>query len=105
MSNETGERGTQAREVQGDHGTAGDLGTEFATYRRELPRLLEAGQAGRYALIRGDEVLTIWDTQRDALQGGCERFGLEPFAIHKIDPRDVERFALWDAQQEARCRT
>jgi hypothetical protein len=47
-------------------------------------------------------VLTIWDTQRDAIQAGCERFGLERFAIHKIDPRDVERFALWDAQRQFR---
>src|SRR5882762_647390 len=70
---------------------------EIATYRRELPRLLEEGEAGRHALIKGDEVLSIWDTQGDAIQAGRERFGLEPIFVKVIDPRDPERFALFAA--------
>lgn len=67
------------------------LEREFATYCRELPRLLEEGEGGRYALIKGDEVISIWDTQRDAIQAGCERYGLEPFAVKTIDLKDVQR--------------
>jgi hypothetical protein len=78
---------------------------EFATYRRELPRLLQEGHAGRYALIKEDQILSIWDTQRDVLQAGYERFGLELFTLKKIDPRDVERLALLGPPKEAQCQT
>jgi hypothetical protein len=75
---------------------------EIATYLRELPRLLEEGEAGRHALIKGDEILSLWDTQGDALQAGCERFGLEPIFVKTIDPRDPERFALLQTQLQNR---
>jgi hypothetical protein len=52
---------------------------QIATYVRELPRLLEEGYAWKHALVKGDELLSIWDTQNDAVQAGVERFGLEPF--------------------------
>ncbi len=81
------------------------LEREFHTYRRELPRLLQEGHAGRYALIKEDQVLSIWDTQRDVLQAGYERFGLELFAVKKIDPRDVERLAFLGPPKEAQCQS
>ena len=76
---------------------------EIATYLRELPRLLEEGHDGRHALIKGDEVLSIWDTDNDAIQAGCERFGLEPIFVKKIDARDPERFALLEAWMKSQC--
>jgi hypothetical protein len=74
---------------------------DYATYRRELPRLLQEGHAGQFALIREDQVLSVWDTVGDALQAASERFGLAPVATFKINPLDVERFALLDAQLQA----
>jgi hypothetical protein len=71
---------------------------EIATYLRELPRLREEGHGGRHALIKGDEIVSIWDTQGDAIQAGCERFGLDPIFVKTIDPRDPERFALLQTQ-------
>jgi hypothetical protein len=68
-----------------------------------LPRLLAEGHSGRYALLKGDEVLSVWDTQRDVLQAGYERFGLEPFTVKKIDPRDPERWAAIRAAEGAVC--
>jgi hypothetical protein len=79
------------------------LGAEFAAYLRELPRLLAEGHAGRYALLKGDEVLSVWDTQRDVLQAGYERFGLEPFAVKKIDARDPERLAAIRVAEGQAC--
>ena len=64
------------------------LEREFDTYRRELPRLVREGHAVRWALIKEDAVISVWDTQRDVLQAGHERFALEPFAVKRIDPRD-----------------
>jgi hypothetical protein len=70
------------------------LATELATYFHELPRLLETGQNGRYALIKGAGILSLWDTLEDALQAGYERFGPDvPFMTQRIDPRHLGRLA------------
>ena len=80
---------------------------DFATYRRELRRLVQEGHAGQYALTKDDQVLSVWDTVGDALQAASERFGMTPVATFKINPLDVERFAVLDAQlqpaREAAC--
>jgi len=70
----------------------------FAIYRHELPRLLAQGHADRFALIHEDQVVSIWDTQSDAIQAGRLLFGMEPIAVQKINPLDVQRFALLDAR-------
>jgi hypothetical protein len=79
---------------------------DLETYRRELPRLLQEGNAGKYAIIKDDQVVSIWETLGDALQAAGERFGLEAVATYHINPLDVERFALAVAQpagKEAAC--
>jgi hypothetical protein len=65
------------------------LAREWRTYKREVVRLLAEGEVGRHALVKGDAVVSIWDTRRDAIQAGRERFGLEVFMVHEIQP--VER--------------
>jgi hypothetical protein len=65
------------------------LEREIATYQREKARLLAEGEHGRYALIHGDAVASVWDTWRDASQAGYEKFGLESFMIQEI--REIER--------------
>jgi hypothetical protein len=67
---------------------------EIATYLREFPRLLAEGHAGRHVLIRGDEILGIWDIRADAVQAGRNRFGLQPIYVQTIGKQDAERFAL-----------
>ncbi len=65
------------------------LAREWRAYKREVGRLLAEGHAGRHALVKGDEVVSVWDTRRDALQAGHDRFGLAAFMVHQIEP--VER--------------
>ena len=77
---------------------------EIATYLRELPRLLKEGNAWKHALVKGDDVLSVWDTQADAIQAGRERFGLDPIFVKTINPRDPGRFTLLEAAKEAPCR-
>jgi hypothetical protein len=77
---------------------------EYALYRRELYRLLAENEAGRHALVKGDD-LTIWDTSGDAIQAGHLRFGLEPFLVQKIDARDVEMFRLLDEWKASQCQS
>jgi hypothetical protein len=79
----------------------------FAIYRQELPQLLAQGHAGRFILIHGEQIHSIWDTQSDAIQAGRLLFGMGPIAVQKINPLDVQRFALLDARtghdKEAEC--
>jgi hypothetical protein len=77
------------------------LEEELATYRRELPRLLEEGETGRFALIRGEQVVSVWDTYRDATQYGYERFADAPFMVQRIDGRDSERLARLSSERGA----
>jgi hypothetical protein len=51
------------------------LRTEIRTYLRELPRMLEEGHEGKHALIKDDQVLSVWDTFEDAYQAGRQLFG------------------------------
>src|SRR5438093_1139228 len=65
---------------------------EIATYLRELPRLIKEGHAWHYTLIKGEEVLGVWEEQNGPIEMGRERFGDAPIFVKKIDPRDTERF-------------
>ncbi|MBI3823743.1 MAG: hypothetical protein HY289_13825 [Planctomycetes bacterium] len=77
---------------------------EIATYVRELPRLVEEGHEGRFALIKGDEILSVWDTYREATQAGREKFGLDPICVTKIERRNIDRYALLMEQvKETKC--
>jgi hypothetical protein len=71
------------------------LRTELETYYRELPRLLEEGDEGRYLVVKGTTVCSAWDTLRDALQYGYERFGLEPFLAQVVDSRYLPLYEKW----------
>jgi len=64
------------------------LEIELETFRRELPILL-LRDAGRFALVQGDKINSVWDTQADAIQAGYGTFGLSPFLAKKIEA--VER--------------
>jgi len=53
------------------------LERELETYLKERPRLLAEGQAGRFVVIHGNEVLGVYDTLEEALEAGYNRFGLD----------------------------
>jgi hypothetical protein len=57
---------------------------EFNAFKREVPRLMAEGHKGRFALIKGDRIHSIWDTQRDAIHAGQERFGQERFTVQQV---------------------
>lgn len=64
------------------------LAEEWETYRREVGRLLAEGNEGRYILIKGGEVIGIWDKREDALILGYQKFLLQPFLVHQIQERE-----------------
>jgi hypothetical protein len=57
---------------------------EWRTFKREVYRLMCSGNKGRFALIKGDQLVSVWDTLTDATQAGRERFGKEPFLVQEI---------------------
>jgi hypothetical protein len=64
------------------------LAQEWLTYKREMPRLLAEGQEGRFVLIKGEEVIGIWDTWREAVDTGRVRFGMVPLMVHQIQAQE-----------------
>ncbi len=67
------------------------LREEVSVYLRELPRLLKEGQEGRFVLIKGDQVLSVWDTFDDACQAGVDRLGVGvPFLAQPIEARYLD---------------
>lgn len=78
------------------------LEREIGTYYRELPRLIADGHEGRYALIRDEELVSVWDTLDDAMQAGHERFGFQRFMTQKIRSKDVGLLAPYFTPAESR---
>jgi hypothetical protein len=70
------------------------LEKELETYRRELPNLLK--QRGKFALVHGETVDSIWDTEEEAVEAGDDRFGLEPFLVMQIRETETPRYVPGD---------
>ncbi len=66
---------------------------EWQTFQRELPRLLEdPANQGKYVLIHGDAVDSIWPTLDAGLEAGYNRFGLKPFIVQEINANPEPQF-------------
>jgi hypothetical protein len=61
---------------------------ESHTFAREVPRLLAEGQEGRHVLVKGEEIVGIYDTHAAALKAGCHRYQDQPFCVHRIQTRE-----------------
>lgn len=64
------------------------LAEEWEVYRREVGRLLAEGNEGRYVLIKGEQIVGIWDTRDEAMAAGQERYSGQAFLIHQIQERE-----------------
>ncbi len=62
----------------------GPLAREWNLYRREVGRLLADGHEGRYVVIRGEDIIGIFDSWDTARAAGLQRFLREPFFVHVI---------------------
>lgn len=59
------------------------LERENQTYQDKLHELEQ--HQGKYVLIKGEEIVGIYDTYRDALNDGYAKFNLTPFLVKLID--------------------
>ncbi len=64
------------------------LEAEVETYRREVGRLLAEGQEGKYVLIKGAEIVGIYETWEEAQQVGLDRYLLEAHMVRPILSRE-----------------
>src|SRR5262245_50366644 len=60
------------------------LAAEWETYRREVGRLIAEGHKGKWVLIKGEEIIGLFDTQEQAHTAGSRRFLLEPKLVHHV---------------------
>lgn len=63
------------------------LERELKFYEEHRGELL-AGHPGRFALVKGDELVGAFPTLHDAYEHGIERFGNVPILIREILPAD-----------------
>src|SRR5262249_9815048 len=57
---------------------------EWNFYRREVGRLLAEGQEGRFLLIKGEEIIGIWDTKEEADAIAHQEYPMQSHLIHQI---------------------
>ncbi len=60
------------------------LAVEWETYRREVGRLLSEGLEGKFALIKGEQIVGVYETWDSARQAGLEEYLLQPHMVHPI---------------------
>ena len=76
------------------------LEKEKQTYKVKLPILL--ADEGKFALIKDDNVVGVFDTYADALQEGYRQFGVAPFLVKQIQSVETVQFFTRDL---ASCHT
>ena len=62
----------------------------MATYDRERERL-EQEHAGKFVLIHGEEVISMYDTYEAAADEGLRRFGTDLFLIRRVGASELWR--------------
>lgn len=64
------------------------IDVEWDFYRANVEKLLAEGNEGRFILIKGDQVIGIWDTLKEAEDMANEKFLMQPCLIHQIRRRE-----------------
>jgi hypothetical protein len=60
------------------------LRREWDHFRRELPRLLAEGHEGKFALLKGEEIVGLYATKEEARRAGYQKFLLDSFMVQQI---------------------
>lgn len=59
------------------------LAAERHTFARHKKALLATGE-NKYALVHGEEIAGVYESQQDAIDEGYRRFGNVPFLVKRI---------------------
>lgn len=75
---------TELPEAEGDS----PLYQEWNFYRREAGRLLAEGHEGRFLLIKGEDIIGLWDTHEEAKAVAVQKYLMQPCLIHQVRSRE-----------------
>jgi hypothetical protein len=64
------------------------IATEWNFYRKQVGRLLAEGHEGRWVLVQGEEIIGIWDTEKEADQVRVQRFLNQDVLIQQVLSRE-----------------
>lgn len=64
--------------------SGGPLSAEWNFYRREVCRLLIQGNDNRWAVIKGEQIVGVWDAREAAVAAAAERFPGRPVLVKQI---------------------
>lgn len=64
------------------------IAKEWNFYRREVGRLLAEGHEGKWVLIKGEEIVGIWDTEEEADRVRLQKFLMQDVLIHQVLSRE-----------------
>lgn len=64
------------------------LKKELQTYEAKKSELIGKSK-GKFVLIKGEQVVDVFDTEFDAIRQGYERFGNVPFLVKEIVEFDI----------------
>ncbi len=64
------------------------LEKELRTYEEQKSKLLGKSK-GKFALVKDDQVIDVFENRIDAIRQGYERFGNVPFLTKKIVEIDI----------------
>ncbi len=70
-------------ELPEDNSNGGNA-QEWNYFRREIGRLVAEGHEGRWVLIKGKEIIGIWDTEEEANQARLQTFLMQDVLIHQV---------------------
>ena len=79
---------SMAREQEVPDSTMATLATELRTFEQHRVELLQ-DHAGKHALIKGSEVVGIFDNDVAAAEAGYARFGLSRFLVKQVVAEDA----------------
>ena len=77
----------------------GPLAEELKTYMAHQAALLEPAK-GKYALIKGSDVVGLFDHKNEALDEGYRRFRLKGFMVHRIQ-KDLDNYYIGGSASNA----
>ena len=63
---------------------SGGISREYETYRRIVGQLIADGHEGKHILIKGEEVIGLYQTDGEAMDEGYKRFLGQAFYVHQI---------------------
>ena len=66
------------------------LSEELKIYEENKAKLIKEAN-GKFVLIKGKEIVNIFDTQMDAIKVGIDKFGNDPFLVKKIEEVDQKQ--------------